>query len=175
MTDSATLEALREIQFLKNISPELLSQLAAISRILDLPGGTVIFRQGDPARTIYLVCDGRVSIELCASGIGCQQVMTAGPGELLGWSPVLEQARFTATTRTLEPTRLIEIDGAGALATWKRAPELGYEFMRKAAIALAKRLNATRLQLLNVYGTDVPKNSFAAPAADAVARETAAP
>ena len=32
--------------------------------------------------------------------VGCQQILTLGPGELLGWSSMLEQLRYTARART---------------------------------------------------------------------------
>ena len=35
-------------------------------------------------------------------------------------------------------------------------PQFGYELMRRTALALAKRLSATRMQLVNVYGDQLP-------------------
>ena len=156
MTDPKVVETLRSLQFLQEVPDELIEQLADISRVDEFPAGTVIFRQGDPARAIYLIVEGTVTLEICASAVGCKRILTVGPGELLGWSPVLEQERLTATARTLSPTRVVEINGPQAIAMCTHNPRLGYEFMKRAALALAKRLNATRLQLLNVYGTEMP-------------------
>ena len=114
----------------------------------------VIFREGDVAEHIYLITQGNVSLEICAPSVGCRRILTVGKGELLGWSPVLEQPRLAATARTLSPTKAAKISGGQILALCEHNPRLGFEFMRRAALALAKRLNATRVQLLDVYGPE---------------------
>ncbi|MEX0704103.1 MAG: cyclic nucleotide-binding domain-containing protein [Planctomycetales bacterium] len=149
-------EMLRNVQFLREVSDELILQLAGISQAIDFPAGSVVFRQGEPARTIFLVVEGEVVLELCAAGVGCRRILTVGPGDLLGWSPVLENERLTATARTVEATRLIALDGAQLRSMGERSPRLGYEFMKRAALALAKRLTATRMQLVDVYGSQMP-------------------
>lgn len=156
MTESDIETLLRGLMFLEDLPDDLVKQLATISRIVDVPMGTVLFRQGEPARAIYLIVDGTVSLELCASTVGCKRILTVGSGELLGWSPVLEQQRLSATARTITPVRAVEIDGLQAVALCRHDPQFGYELMKRAALALAKRLNATRLQLLDVYGSQMP-------------------
>lgn len=147
---------LRSIRFLLDVSDDLISRLAGICRVVDLPEGTTIFREGQPAKFLYLVVEGQVALEICASGVGCKRIMTLGNGDLLAWSPVLEGERLTATARTLAPTQMVEIDGPQLVKMGEDDPRLGYEFMKRAALALAKRLNATRLQLVDVYGSQLP-------------------
>jgi CRP/FNR family cyclic AMP-dependent transcriptional regulator len=153
--DSLT-EKLQEIRFLHDIGPMHLEQIATISRIRDVKNGEVIFRQGDPAQYVYLVASGSVSLEICAAGAGCRQILTLSPGELLGWSSVLEQLSYTARARAVSDTRLVEINIEQLLALCSRDPQFGFALMRQVAIALAKRLSATRMQLLDVYGDDLP-------------------
>jgi CRP-like cAMP-binding protein len=93
--------------------------------------------------------------------VGCKRVLTIGPGELLGWSALLEQTRMTATARTLEITRVVEIDAAPLLMVCESDLEFGYEIMRRTMLALAKRLSATRMQLLDVYGAHLPAATHA--------------
>lgn len=152
---AATLSDLNEIRFLQELPDTLLSQFVTISHMEQFPAGTVIFRQGDAARTIYLVCEGHVSLEICAPGVGCRRILTVAPGELLGWSPVLGQDRLTATARALDATTTLAVDGRQLLTVCEQNPRFGYEFMKRAAIALSQRLNATRLQLLDVYGVQM--------------------
>ena len=46
---------------------------------------------------------------------------------------------------------------AGQIVTMcEHDPRFGYVFMRRAALALAKRLSATRMQLLDVFGGQMP-------------------
>jgi CRP-like cAMP-binding protein len=147
---------LRGVQFLRELSDESIDQLAGVARIVEYPAETVIFRQGEAASTLHLIVEGNVSLELCASGVGCKRILTIGPGELLGWSPVLEQGRLTATARAISEVRTVAFSGPQVLAICEQNPRFGYEFMKRAALALAKRLSATRLQLLDVFGTQMP-------------------
>ena len=41
--------------------------------------------------------------------------MTVGPGDLLGWSPMLEQVRLTATAHTVGDSILVKIDAGHPL------------------------------------------------------------
>jgi len=149
-------EVLRRLRILEGLDEEHLSQLADVAEQVQFEEGEVIFREGDPATDVYLIVDGSVSLEVCAASIGCRRILTVTAGELLGWSPVLEQTRLSATARALEPTRAVRLNGKQVLAQCEHNPRFGFEFMRRAALALANRLNATRLQLLNVYGNAMP-------------------
>jgi CRP-like cAMP-binding protein len=156
MNHDILIDTLREIRFLHDIGPMRLEQIAKIARFQDFNDGDLIFRQGDAAQQVYLVATGNVSLEICAAGIGCRQILTLGPGELLGWSSVLDQSCYTARARALEATRLVEINVAQLLTMCSHDPQFGYDLMHRTALALAKRLSATRMQLLNVYGDQLP-------------------
>ena len=156
MSQVSIAETLRELGFLQGISDEYLAQIAIVAERLSLPESKLVFRESDAAADVFFVVHGSVSLEICAPGVGCRRILTVGPGELLGWSPLLGQLRFTATARTLAPTELLKVHAGQLLTLCEHNPRFGYEFMRHAAQALAKRLNATRMQLLDVYGQAMP-------------------
>ena len=159
MSDPQLLETLRQLNLLEDVSDDHLQRLAEISRSVDIPEGETIFREGEAATTVYLVVTGRVALEICAPGVGCKRILTVNEGELLSWSPLLDHQQLTATARTLAPTRTIEIAGEDIRDLCEKHPRFGYEFMRCTALALGKRLSATRLQLLNLYGEHQPQSS----------------
>jgi CRP/FNR family transcriptional regulator, cyclic AMP receptor protein len=150
------ISVLRRVQFLEDASDEFLDRLAPRAQIVTVPAGRLVFRQGDVANSFYLLLEGSVSLEICAPAIGCKRILTVEPGELLGLSSALAQPRMTATARALTDILAIGLDGPGCLAICESEPRFGYELMKRTALALAKRLNATRLQLLNVYGDQMP-------------------
>jgi CRP/FNR family cyclic AMP-dependent transcriptional regulator len=156
MNNENLIETLQEIRFLHGVGQMHLKQIAGIAQMRDFKEGDIVFRQGDAAQHVYLVVHGTVSLEICAAATGCQQILTLGPGELLGWSSVLEQLSYTARARVLNTTRLVEINVAQLLGICDQDPQFGYKLMRQVATALAKRLSATRMQLLDVYGTSLP-------------------
>ena len=156
MNESELLSQLRDLRFLQDIEDEYLEKIAAVARRVRFPAGKVIFHEGEPVAQVYLIVRGSVSLEFCASGVGCTRVMSVADGDLLGISPLLEQSRMAATARAITETEAIVLNAGQLLTLCEHNPRFGFEFMRRAALALAKRLNATRMQLVNVYCTQSP-------------------
>lgn len=156
MNDDSLLELLRENRFLDHVDDRYLEQIAAISAACDFDDGQTVFREGEAAKHVHLVVFGTVSLEICASGAGCKRILTVGAGEVLGWSALLEHSRFAATARTLTRTQLIKIDAAQLLTLCEHNPRFGYIFMRRTVFALGARLNAAFIQLVDVYGSQLP-------------------
>lgn len=149
---------LGDLHFLSDLSDELLRELASLAEVREFGAREVVVRQGEPATAIYVVVSGQVGLEVCAAGVGCKRILTIGPGELLGWSAVLDPIQWTATARASTVTRVVRLDGERLRAMCDRAPALGYQLMTRVAQALSRRLNATRLQLLDVYGASMPSS-----------------
>ena len=160
MTTPSLLNQLRELRFLEGIGDEAVEQIAEIARMVEFAAGAMIFRQGEPAKKIYLVVHGTVSLEISAPGVGCRRLMTIERGELLAWSPLLGHTQLTATARALTPTEAVEMSASQVLAMCEQNARLGYELLRQVADAMASRLNATRLQLIDIYGSQMPETDY---------------
>lgn len=156
---------LRELALWSLLGPDHLERVARIARRRDVASGVVLFREGEPADTFYLVIEGRVSLSLRVPGREDAIVGTLSSGELLGWSALLPASRasqgteegtsqrtWTATARTLAPTALLVIPGKDLVETCKLNHEIGYYVMRSALSVVAGRLRDTRLQLLDMFG-----------------------
>lgn len=152
MGNHELMDALRDVRFLHGVADEHLVELAKIAKLVSFKSNEIIFREGEVAAKAYLVMSGRVSLQICAPSVGCRNILTLGPGEILAWSAVLDQTLLTATARAVESATLVEVHAGLLHGLCDHDPRFGYEFMRRTALALAKRLNATRLQLLDVYG-----------------------
>ena len=79
-------------------------------------------------------------------------IQTAGPGELVGWSWLLPPYKWHFTGRAVEPVRAVQFDAACLRQKCEEDAQLGYQLLTQVARILASRLNATHLQLLDVYG-----------------------
>lgn len=151
MNKHVLVATLQGIQFLRGVSKEHLEQIAAIAEMCDFQDQEFVFQQGDNADCIYLVVFGRLSIQLDAEGPDCKQIISVGPGEMLGWSSLLDRPQLAATARAIEPTRLVRIDSAKLLKICDEDKDFGFQFMRRTTLALAKRLNATWTQLSHLH------------------------
>ena len=78
---------------------------------LHLVAGDVVFEEGDPPTSAYLIESGR--IEIVTVRDGAPMVLSVlGPGDLLGEMAVIDDAPRTATARALGDAVLIEVDRA---------------------------------------------------------------
>jgi len=129
-----------------------LELIAACGRLVRFGENEYLMREGDPADTFYLLRDGAVALEVHGPGRGALVIETLDPGEVVGWSWLFPPYRCELDVRTLEPCGLIAFDGACLRGKCDSDHELGYQLMRRFAANVIHRLQATRLQLLDVYG-----------------------
>ena len=73
-------------------------------------------------------------------------------GEILGASWLVPPFRWTFDARALERTRAIALDAVCVRAKCEQNPELGWDLMKRLAPVLIERMQAARLQMLDVYG-----------------------
>ena len=156
MVAEEILTALRDCGFLQELSDEHLGQLASIARPVEFEEGATILREGETAKDMFIILSGRVSLEICSPSVGCRRIMTLNSGELLSWSAVLQQGRQTATARTISPVKALAVDGCQLFVLCEHDPAFGFAFIRRVALAMTSRLTAARMQLLNVFGSEMP-------------------
>ena len=108
----------------------------------------------DAADRFYVLRSGKVAVEIDQPRAGPIIVETLGPGEILGVSWMLPPHRWTFDARALEETSAVAIDATCLRSKCDDDPALGYELFKRFAGLVHDRLQATRLQLLDVYGSD---------------------
>jgi CRP/FNR family transcriptional regulator, cyclic AMP receptor protein len=145
------LETLKNIQFLQDFSDDHLQHLASLAEIKEFPAGSVVFREGQPSSSVYLVVQGNIILEIIVPIRGAMEFQTVGSGELLGWTPVLGPGPMTATARVQTPSTLLVLNAAQMQAFCASDLSFGFAFMQRIAQVLASRLSATRLLLMDVY------------------------
>ncbi|MGD9644922.1 MAG: Crp/Fnr family transcriptional regulator [Pirellulales bacterium] len=139
------------LSFAERLSPTGVAQLAACASERAVPAGEVLFREGGQNDDLMFVRSGGVALDMQVPRRGNVRILSLGPGDLLAWSAVLGQGKMTASATVLEPARLFVIPASQFEAICHADPQLGYHLMREAARALANRLVATRLQLLDLF------------------------
>jgi CRP-like cAMP-binding protein len=122
------------------------------ARYVEFDADEFIFRQGEEADQFYLIRGGRVTLEIPTPQAGPIILQTAGQGDFLGWSWMITPYRWHFDARAVEPTRAIALDGKDLREKCDADHDLGYEVIRRVASIMEQRLQATRLQLLDIYG-----------------------
>ena len=138
--------------FFRGMEPSLLEFVAGCGKNIRFGEGEFLARQGEPADTFYAIRDGRVAVEIHVPQRGPFTIQTVQKGDILGWSWLIHPYRWMFDGRALEPTRAVQFDARCLRNKCKENPAFGYDIMERFARLFAKRLEATRLQLLDVYG-----------------------
>jgi CRP-like cAMP-binding protein len=152
-------DMLEEVDFLKGIPDAFLPYVAAIGELREAEPGTVLFQEGKESCSVFLLLSGKVELTMRVAGVGTMSIQTVGPGELLGWSPLLGLGAMTATGRTLARCRLVALNVRRMRELCDEAPQFGLEFLRRTAATMAQRLSATRLRLLSLVSVASPESS----------------
>ena len=148
------LDMLEGLGFLEGVAPEHLRRLASAAELKEFPAGGVVFHEGQTCDWVYVIRQGTVGLEVEAPGPAAVPFQTLGPGELLGWSPLLGLGPMTATARARDRCRLLAINVQKAEALCESDPRFGVELMKRIGRTVARRLHATRLQLLRACQPD---------------------
>ena len=134
------------------LAPAQLQLIAGCARNEHVEAGTLLFREGEAADRFFLIRAGAVALEIVAPAGGALVIETLHDGDVVGWSWLFPPHRWRFEGRATAPTSLIAFDGACLRGKCDADHELGYQLMQRFAASIVERLQATRLQLLDVYG-----------------------
>src|SRR5579885_1568944 len=125
-----SLDELEGLNLLQHFSTGYRKRLASLADPKECPAGDCIFHEGQNERKVYLVVEGEAVLEIQVPSLGVVRVHRVGPGDLLGWSPVLGHGTMTATARALTPCRLVAFDAEQIRTLADRDTCFGMEFFR---------------------------------------------
>lgn len=145
-------QVLLEHPMFEGIDRRLIELLAGCASNRFFKPGETITRDGAPANEFYLIRHGRVAIEMYAPGRGPITILTIEPGEALGWSWMVEPYRWHFDAHAIDPVRATVLDAKCLRTKCEEDHELGYVLLKRFIPVMESRLQATRLQLLDVYG-----------------------
>lgn len=137
--------------FLKGLKPEHLKILVGCASNVRFNAGQFLFHEGEEANEFYMIREGKVAVQIQGAERGPITVQTIGEGEVLGWSWLIPPYRWRFDVKALELTRAIALDGKCLRTKSEEDHDLGYELLRRFAGIIVERLEAARLQLLDVY------------------------
>jgi CRP/FNR family transcriptional regulator, cyclic AMP receptor protein len=146
-------EVVAESPVFAGMADEHLELIAGCAQNTGFEAGRFLFHEGSPADTFYLVRHGRVSLETFIPGRGALTVETVDEGDVVGWSWLFPPYRWHFDARALDMVRAVVFDAACLRGKCDDDHALGYELLGRFSPVMLDRLQATRVQLLDVYGS----------------------
>ena len=84
----------------------LVTILDGIKQPIAYRRGACVFLQGQTARGIFIICQGRVKLSTISAGRRTTILKIAAPGEILGLPETVKAVPYDTTAETLEPCQL---------------------------------------------------------------------
>jgi CRP-like cAMP-binding protein len=146
-------DAIGDFEFFQGLPLYAMEYLSSCAQRQVWPVQSYLAEEGAAAKFFYAVEGGRLSIEIHRPGLGRHVIQTLGKGQVAGWSWLFPPYLWTFDIRALSPVTVLAFQGDCLLKLGSEHPDVGYIMMRRMAQVIAKRLQATRIQLLDVYGS----------------------
>jgi len=147
----STFPILEDMPLFKSLSSEQLAELMRSASQVHLPSGTPLFRLGDDADRLFVVRKGRVELSMPMQ-IGNQQMDAfleeLGPGDMLGWSALVEPHRYTVSASAHVDAELTAWNGADLRRLIATDPRLGVPLLQNLATLICRRFHGMQAMWL---------------------------
>jgi CRP/FNR family transcriptional regulator, cyclic AMP receptor protein len=150
---------IREHPFFKGFKPDHIKLILGCASNVRFNPGEFLVREGEEISQFFVLRHGKVAVQLYVPGKGPRVIQTLEEGEVLGWSWLISPYQGRFDVQAMELTRAIAFDGKCLRGKCDEDHDFGYELLKRFSAIMVKRLEATRVQLLDVYGKDVGKTN----------------
>ncbi|HPH68501.1 MAG TPA: cyclic nucleotide-binding domain-containing protein [Kofleriaceae bacterium] len=139
---SLKLEVLKGSQLFKYLSYKELVRVSNITSAIVAQPGQVLFTEGQPGQSMYIVIAG--SVRLCK---GAATVTELGVGEHFGEMSLVDRAARSLTAIAGDSTRLLEIERKDFFEIVRREPQAAVKMLWSLVSVLGTRLRKTTNEL----------------------------
>ncbi len=106
---------------------ELIAALQPRGSVATHPKGTVLFRQGDPSRGVYLLLEGSARLCLQRDDNKSMTVRTVGPGYLLGLPGTILNRSYLFTAKLAQDSRVAFIESSELVEFLRQRSDLCFD------------------------------------------------
>lgn len=138
--------------FVTGLSSEHIQLILGCAKNAVFEPGKYLFKEDEEANSFYIIRTGKVALEIYSPEVGSIIIQTLSEGDIIGWSWMIPPYQWRFDARAVELTRVIELDGTCLRNKCEDDPKLGYEIMKRLTNVFEQRINAMRIQLLDLFG-----------------------
>lgn len=147
------LDDLKPIILLSYLKDDMLNKIAKVTQIGKYSEGDYIFKEGDYAKNLYAVIDGKVGLEIEKTSSTQVMIITLARGQTFGVSALVDthEKKYMTSVKALKDTELFIWQAADLEEIFHQDYEMGFMFMKRIARIIKTRLDAIRVQSLDIY------------------------
>ena len=147
----AKVESLKRFDVFTDLPEKALKEIAHLAKQEEHPEGTVLFKEGSSADKLYLILEGKISLEMIvqlgSTGTPRRAPLNiAGPGNAVGWSSIVPPYLYTSSGVCIEDANLLALPGEDMRSYLAEYPDIGYTiYQRTASLIRGRMSNATSM------------------------------
>jgi CRP-like cAMP-binding protein len=134
----------------RGLSPAQRSLLRPLFILINAYGGTILFEQGDPAESLYLVISGEVVIRYKPEDGPVICLARVRSGGVLGWSAALGRQSYTSGAECSVYSEILRIRSEDLRSLCEHYPETGELVLERLSCLIAERQRDTNGQVLDL-------------------------
>ncbi len=154
---AALIAALNTSWFASGLSEKAQTHLAELGRRFTAEPGAELFHEGGTSDTFGILVHGRVALRTLVPERGDITILTVEPGDVYLWSALVPPYRASSTGIAIEHIEAVVFDGSALRAALRDDCELATALYPRVLVAVARRLYATRQQMLDLFATEQVK------------------
>jgi CRP-like cAMP-binding protein len=142
----------RETDLFKGVGPGVMEEIVAICSEESYLKDTVLFKKGEQAECLYILEEGGVNLVIENGGSLVYTV--SEPGQVFGWSSMVESGIYTASGICSRDVKAVKIEREALDKIFNRHPEMGLMVLKRLAGIISLRLSSAYRDLLSARGQD---------------------
>jgi CRP/FNR family cyclic AMP-dependent transcriptional regulator len=143
----------KEIELFKGIEHAVMNQIANICSEENYSKGVVLFKKGEKAESLYILEEGRVNLVI--ENGGTITYILKEPGQVFGWSSMVESGKYTASGVCAADLKVLKIERDKLDKIFNQYPEAGLKILKRLAAVISQRLTNAYNDLLSARRQDI--------------------
>jgi len=144
---------LKEIELFEGVDFEVLNEIADICSENSYSKDTVLFEKDEQAKCLYILLEGTVYLVIKNGGSITYNL--SEPGDVFGWSSMLENGKYTASGICATDLKVVKIEKDKLNRIFQNRPEVGFKVLQRLAGVISRRLSNAYRDLLSARSTDI--------------------
>ena len=147
-----SIKDVKEADLFKGLNVKQLQRLSKHFIEKGFQAEEVIFSQGEPARNLYILMEGEVTLGIKAKGqIDITAYSANKKGEVFGLPCLIKPYQNNVSATCNKRTKVLCMHGETLRKLMKNNSKMGIEIMNKITETYLNRLNSTRAMITNLF------------------------
>ena len=143
---------LKETELFEGVDFEVMNEIAGICSEENYSKGTALFERDEQAKCLYILFEGTVNLVIKNGGSITYNL--SEPGDVFGWSSMLETGKYTASGICATDLKVLKIEKDKLNKIFQNHPDVGFKVLQRLAGVISRRLSNAYRDLLSARSTD---------------------